>query len=80
MSTREDSPLAWHGRPILTIPLAATRYGVGTAAVRMAVKREHVQEISPPPIDDRTPTFWQDQLDEAWDLRVGRGANLRGHG
>lgn len=86
MPTRPDSELTWQGRPILTVPLAAARYGVGTSAVRMAVARglttkdgTAVEPINPPPIDDRTPAWWQDQLDEAWGKRVGRGANLRGH-
>lgn len=80
MADRPDSPLTWHGKPILTIALAAARYGVGHVAVRMGVARLGVAPVDPPPIDARTPAYWQAEFDEAWDNRVGRGANLRGHG
>lgn len=85
---RPDSPLTWRGRPILTAPLAAARYGVGPSAVRTALMRglrnpdtgQLVQAIDPPPLGERTPAYWQSELDPAWAARAGRGANLRGHG
>lgn len=77
-----DSPLTWHGRPILTVALAALRHGVDQIIMRAAVRRAPLRDlppIDPPPIDQRTPAWYQDEFDEAWKRRPGRGSNLRGH-
>ena len=77
-----DSPLRWHGKPILTVALAALRYGIDQAAMRAALRRPPIKElepIDPPPIDARTPVWYQKDFDRAWAQRPGKGANLRGH-
>lgn len=77
-----DSPLRWHSKPILTIPLAAERYGVDPATIRAALRRSTLKDlppIEPPPIDQRTPVWYQRDFDHAWAQRPGKGANLRGH-
>lgn len=83
MARDKDSPLSWHGRPILTVALAAARQDVDQAAMRQALRRPPMRDlppIDPPPVDARTPVWHQDEFDAAWDSRPGRGANLRGHG
>lgn len=83
MPRRKNSLLLWRGKPILTVTLAAERYEVEPDAMRKALRRpplRDVEPIDPPPLDARTPAWWQADLDAAWDLRPGRGANLRGHG
>ncbi len=63
---RADSPLTWHGRPVLTVALAAWRHGVDQAAMRQALRRPPMRDlppIEPTPIDARTPTWWQDEFD-----------------
>lgn len=80
MVRRKNSLLYWSGKPILTIALAAERYGVAPDAMRKALQRaplKAVEPIDPPPLGERTPAWWQKDLDPAWDARPGQGANLR---
>jgi hypothetical protein len=59
--------LTWGGRVILTLGHAATRYRQTKDAVRMAITRAEragqLARIDPPPIDERTPTWYQSDLD-----------------
>jgi hypothetical protein len=83
MPTREPR-LTWGGKVILTIPHAAARHRMSVDAMRKAIKRAEqaglIAAITPPPIDERTPTYYQTALDKVISERVGTGANLRGHG
>ena len=82
MPRDKDSPLSWHGKPILTVALAAARHDVDQATMRQALRRAPMLDlppIDPPPLDARTPTWWQDAFDAAWDTRPGRGVRNRGH-
>jgi hypothetical protein len=83
MDRDTNSPLTWHGRPILTVALAAARHDVDQAAMRQALRRPPMRDLpplDPPPLDARTPAWDQAAFDAAWDSRPGRGVNLRGHG
>lgn len=77
--TRENR-LTWGGKVILTLSHAAARYKLSSVdAARKAIKRAELQPIIPPPIDERTPTWYQADLDKVMKARPGTGANLRGH-
>lgn len=71
--------LTWGGKVILTVGHAASRYGMTEPAIRQAIRRLPLAPIEPPPIDRRTPTWYQADLDKAMKARPGTGANLRGH-
>lgn len=84
--------LTWGGRVILTVGHAAARYGMSEAATRQAIGRirfaptgnrpvrfDALPPIEPPPIDQRTPCWFQRDLDKAMRARPGTGANLKGH-
>lgn len=76
--------LTWGGKVILTIPHAAARYRMTVDACRKAIKRAEaagqITAVAPAPIDERTPTYYQTELDRLMRSRPGPGANLRGHG
>lgn len=82
MPAREPR-LTWGGKVILTIPHAAARHRMTVEAMRKAIKRAEaagqIAAIAPPPIDERTPTYYQAELDRLMKTRPGTGANLRGH-
>lgn len=65
--------LTWGGKVILTLSHAATRYKLSVDGVRMAFKRAELQPIEPPPIDERTPTFYQTAADKVMSHRPGTG-------
>lgn len=72
--TAREKRLTWGGKVILTLSHAAARYGKTIDSTRMALKRAELQPISPPPIDERTPTWYQSDLDAAMRHRPGKGA------
>lgn len=69
--TSRQPRLTWGGKVILTLAHAAARYGKTIDATRMALKRAGAEPIDPPPIDERTPTWYQSDLDKLMRPKVG---------
>lgn len=71
-----DITITYDGRPVLTVALAARRYGLTSTAMRKALQRVEIEPL-PEPLDGRTPLYDAHVLDWVMGHRPGRGANLR---
>lgn len=64
------SNLAWQGRPVYSVSLAAQAHGLDRDTMTRTLNRLPVQAIKPHPIGERAPLYWADEVDEAMAKRA----------